>query len=448
MRWQLAILVSVAILAAGLNGFAETEKAEIKVIKPGEEAETKESAPKEAEVSSGQAAQPEKKWWQHPTMTGDWGGNRTFWRDHGVELSFFYNSFVGIRATGGKDPGSTTKHSGSVDFFLRTDFERMGLIPGGEIFMQVKNNHGKNINLSVGAISDPVDDADFTQPIYIDQLWYQQTFWGRKMQLRAGYLDLQTIIDRNAFANSEDVMFMNTLLDNNNAIIPLKIGFGAVLFFRPTNWLSFTVGASDRDNNILHAGWETAFDGLDSLMPYFETGFKPRISSSRGPLAGNYRIGVFNDPRSKTVWGTDRPWEDPVVSGNDVGVYVSFDQMLFAEKPNSSEGLGAFFRWGHRDETVNKLSDMWSAGLQYMGPFKARNRDRLGLGFYSVYGSQLYTEVEDTEFDKETGYEVYYSFQLTPWLTFTPDIQYIATPGGDVSAKDAWVIVFRTRFTL
>lgn len=403
-----------------------------------------------AASETAQASQPtpKDKWWQQPRMTGNWGGERDELSARGLDLSFYYNSFVGIRATGGAEPGSTTKYSGSIDFFLQADSQKMGLWQGGQLLMQVKSNQGKNINPSVGAISDPIDDADFTKWIYIDQLWYQHSFLNRKLQVRAGYLDLQTIIDRNAFANSEDVQFMSTLLDNNNAIVPLLIGFGAAVFVDPADWLSFTFGISDRDNTILQAGWDTAFDDFESLMAYGEGTLKSQFPSPRGNLAGNYRFGILHDPREKAIFGTGGEESDPDISPGDVGFYMSFDQMLFPEEPNSQQGLGAFFRWGHRDETVNKLKEVWSAGFQYRGAFPKRDKDLLGFGFYSVLGSDKYKQHSDPEFDRETGYEVYYSFQLTPWLTFSPDFQFIDSPGARESAKDAVVFAFRTRFTL
>ena len=97
-------------------------------------------------------------------------------------------------------------------------------------------------------MGDPIDDADGHHAIYIDQLWYQQSSPSRKLQVRVGYLDQQTILDRNVFANSEDRQFMSTYLDNNNAIIPLAIGPGAAVFYNATDWLSFVVTTSDAES--------------------------------------------------------------------------------------------------------------------------------------------------------------------------------------------------------
>jgi hypothetical protein len=42
------------------------------------------------------------------------------------------------------------------------------------------------VNRDVGAISDPIDDADFDEPIYVDELWAQQSLLGGRLRIRAG----------------------------------------------------------------------------------------------------------------------------------------------------------------------------------------------------------------------------------------------------------------------
>jgi porin len=207
-----------------------------------------------------------------------------------------------------------------------------------------------------------------------------------------------------------------------------------------------TVGIIDADNKILHAGWDTAFDGFDSLMIFFETGLRSRIPSKRGPLGGNYRFGVLLDPRDRVTFSTQGV-SSPQTDSGDVGVYASLDQMLVPEQDDASQGLGVFFRWGHRTPDVNRISDFWSTGLQYRGLLQGRNEDLMGLALYSVSGSGDYRTFLDPGFERETGCEVYYSFQLTPWLTFSPDFQFIDNPGARESVRDAMVFGFRTRVT-
>ncbi len=45
--------------------------------------------------------------------------------------------------------------------------------------------------------------------------------------------------------------------------------------------------------------------------------------------------------------------------------------------------------------------------------------------------------------DNETVFESYYNIVVTPWLHISPDIQYIVTPGGDKTNRDAVVLAVR-----
>jgi len=41
--------------------------------------------------------------------------------------------------------------------------------------------------------------------------------------------------------------------------------------------------------------------------------------------------------------------------------------------------------------------------------------------------------------------KVYYQMLMTPWLAIAPHVQYVATPGGDETAKDATVVGVRVQ---
>ncbi len=388
--------------------------------------------------------------WDQKRLTGDWGGVRTMLEDHGLSFALYYNSYYGVNAHGGLDTTNAQRFSGSYDLILTVDFDKMGLIPGGKLlgFGQGFYSDSKNVNRKVGALGEPFDDADGVREIYVDQLWYEQSFLDKKFALRAGYLDQQSIIDRNAYANSEDKFFMNTYLDNNNAIIPLTIGLGASLFVNPTDWLGFVIGAADGDAKVGRTGFDTAFhDGAD-FFGYFQADFKVKLPSSRGDLPGTYRFGVFYDPRTKevfrdTVGGALATWSET----GDVGYYVNFDQMVYRESPDDLQGLGAFLRWGTRDGDVNRVSYFWSTGLEYTGLLPRRQRDVCGFGVYSLRSSNRYRTEINGDFLRETGYELFYRIQVTEWLQITPDLQYIARPGALDTTDDAFVMGLRARFT-
>jgi len=390
-------------------------------------------------VCGASAQEPLKSWSVNTAqLTGDWGGARTDLEAQGFRFSLFYIHYFGHKGVGGLDPRSRGRQSGSVDLFGQFDFQKMGVVRGGEALLHIKNNWSRNINPEVGALGDPIDDADGNHAVYIDQLWYQQSSPSRKLQVRLGYLDQQTILDRNVFANIEDRQFMSTFLDNNNAIIPLAIGPGAAVFYNAADWLSFVVTASDAKSRPPDFSFATAFDG--EYFTYFETDLKARIGSSNGPLTGNYRFGFFLDPRDRMVFGSDR-----IVKRNE-GFYVSFDQMLYGEPSGDDQGFGAFFRYGQRPSNVNRIARFWSAGAQYKGLISRADQHTIGFGMYSAIGSHIYRDEVDPEFDRETAYELYYAFPLTPAIVLSPGVQYVDQPGG-LKTRDS-VVVFALRVRL
>jgi len=70
-------------------------------------------------------------------------------------------------------------------------------------------------------------------------------------------------------------------------------------------------------------------------------------------------------------------------------------------------------------------------GLNYKGLITTRDNDVLGVAF--AYG-HLNNNPEDNEGSSFPGYEMVfeatYQMELTPWLSFQPDLQYVIHPSG------------------
>lgn len=360
-------------------------------------------------------------------LLGDPWGARSWLDEMGVDLQLFFQTFVGTY-------DGAVRNSGSYDGFVRADLEALGLLPGATALFHYKGTYGFNVNRRVAALSDPIDDADGDEAIWVAELWLDQEIVSERVRVRAGYLDQQVSFDRNAFANSEDRQFMATYLDNNG-VLPLRVGLGANLYLAPTPWLELALGTSDADNHPRRSGWDTAFDGVDSLMGYAEATLHARPAG----LPGSYRFGVFYDTKRKSVFGTQE------TRRGDLGGYLNFDQFLYLEPGQESQGLGVFGRWGRADPDVNRIEWFWSGGLHYEGLLPGRDADVLGLGFYGAVGSTRYRAQVDPDFEGETGMELYYKVVLTPWLHVTPDVQLILDPGGQSTASNALVGVLRLR---
>ena len=262
------------------------------------------------------------------------------------------------------------------------------------------------------------------------------------MRLRGGYLDYQTIIDRNAYANSEDVQFMNAALDNN-LLVPLKIGFGATLFVDPADWLGLIIGTSDAENEIRECRLghrvrcdDRRPDGVRRGEPS-----RPSCRSARGRAAGQLPRGDSTTTRaSRSVFGEmgTHDWERSAL-------WLSFDQMVYREREDDQQGLGLFYRYGYREEESYATSQLHSAGLECRGLLPRRDADAFGVGFYRLVSSDDFRAQVHLDFGDETGFEAYYRIQVAPWFAITPDVQYVRYPGGLDSNRDALAFVLRAR---
>ena len=125
--------------------------------------------------------------------------------------------------------------------------------------------------------------------------------------------------------------------------------------------------------------------------------------------------------------------------GDDVGLYLNFDQMVLKENdnPKDKQGLGVFGRYGFANGDVNKVNHFWSLGASYLGLVPTRDADVLGFGVAQSILSSQYRHNVNSLADRETVYELYYAIKVTPWLTVSPDLQVITNPGGNKDARDA-----------
>ena len=93
-------------------------------------------------------------------------------------------------------------------------------------------------------------------------------------------------------------------------------------------------------------------------------------------------------------------------SRDDLGFYLSFDQMLIKENDdaNDSQGLGGFFRYGYADGRRNDVQNFFSFGAQYQGLIEGRDNDVLGAGFshgtFTDLANSVYSDDYESVFDR------------------------------------------------
>lgn len=380
------------------------------------------------------------------TLTGDWFGFGKTIEQYGLSVNLHATQLYQQNVSGGLSTHRRKgRYSGRYDLELDADLDKLINLPGGRVYMLTEGDWSQGINgPSVGSLFGVDGLAQVDDPIYIWELYYEQMLFDDKVLLRAGRIDLTSgfechdcpaSFDCNAYANDETRQFLNNSLINNPTIPFSDPGLGVILHVTPVEWWYVSAAVADANANSHKGGFSTAFHGPENTFSIYEMGFVPNISSKKGRLPGTYRLGMWYDPQKK------QRFDGNGFKSDDMGFYLSCDQMLFKENSvaDDSQGLGVFARYGHADGAVNEIANFWSVGAQYQGLIEGRDNDVLAVGV----GQGLLSRSGDFTASNETALECYYNMQITPWLHVSPDIQYIFNPGGDASVQDAVVLGVR-----
>ena len=181
-------------------------------------------------------------------MTGDWGGLRTELAEMGITFNIDLTQIFQGNARGGKDTNNGVAYSGSTDYEIKFDFQRMGLWPGAFLRVKGETQFGHSINSKVGSIMSPNSDALFPVPddsgiTTLTDVEFTQ-FFSEHFGIQIGRIDFRGG-DSNVFAHDERTQFMNLGLVANPILLSLApyTALMATAIFIPTDWLttSFTV---------------------------------------------------------------------------------------------------------------------------------------------------------------------------------------------------------------
>lgn len=389
-------------------------------------------------------------------LTGDWGGARSWLEDRGVSTALSLTVIYQNNVHGGERTKHAGRVSGSYDVEVTADLKKMGIGWGGELYLYGQGGWDEGVGGRgyVGELIGVNDDAIGDRSLDVVEAWYERSFLDDRLRVRLGKINLGVDFFTNAYANDSTAQFLNSAL----AIapeIPLPgdgIGhIGAQFVATPVEWFYFGAGVADAQADFRETGLNTAFHDEDYFFSLYEFGFMPIWKTERGGLPGNYRFGVWYDPQPKAEFFDDLDGRRRVpYKRDDLGFYTSMDQFVFKEKAGDDadgQGLGLFCRYGFTHAEVNEIEHFWNAGVQYQGLIPTRDDDVLGIGVAQGVLSHLIGRRGDRP-HRETVLEFYYNARLAPWITISPDFQWIFDPGGTRTGQDALVIGLRVQASL
>jgi porin len=343
---------------------------------------------------------------------------------------------------GGANRGDQTGNLFSGDLSLKLDTSKAGLWPGGFLSTRLEGRAGDSVLRRAGATS-PVNKAalfplvkdDSSEDTWAVTELVAMQFLSEHFGLMAGLINT-TAGDANPIAGSviSNAHFLNTgflFSPVESPVIP-SVTPGGGLIFLPTPTIQgslIAVGSTET------AG-ENPFDGYDGTTFSSEWTFKYQLGQLPGgmTIAGLYSINQSRAPLT----------EDPriliqrVLAGDSLktdkdswAVYWNGFQYLQGDE---KRGWGLFGRFGFSDGDPNPIAWSMAVGIGGVGLLPVRDKDRWGVGLYHLQ----YTDkgvIEALGIDDETGGEVFYNIEFTPWMHVTLDAQVVdsAIPGVDMA---------------
>ena len=270
----------------------------------------------------------------------------------------------------------------------------------------------RNADLStdIGSILD-VNGSLESEAAYLREFYWAQGPTDHFIYT-VGLIDASYRYDFNEAANDDTNHFLSSALINSATIDFPEPGYAIDGYWQPSeNWglhLGLYQGNCD-DNDGL--GCLDELTSKEYLAP-IEWGYRLEVP---GWGTGNYRILGFYK-------------EDDGKKGG--GLSISVDQQIGRFMP--------FLRASIGDPDIAEVERFFSAGVAWQ-PLLKRPDDVIGLGYAT--GSPA-----DKNKPTEKLFELYWRFQLNPFVSVTPDIQWVFDPANNPD-KDR-VFVFGMRLNL
>ena len=218
------------------------------------------------------------------------------------------------------------------------------------------------------------------------EVWLRTQFFGQKLSLTAGRLDLTNYFDQNRVSNDETTQFISDALVNNQMLGLAVNGTGFALEYDPKNMFVFKFGVQQSNPDATSLS--------DSIYSLSEVGMK--ITPFSLP-EGNYRLWF-------------RANNGDVESKKAIG--ISLDQKI-------TPVVSLFGRYGtqdlHAEGNTSWDDHYWSAGFGITQGAVINPHDSWGVGFAQTkFGN-----------DKEHLAEGYYNFELTQRLRLSFTLQHV-----------------------
>jgi len=188
------------------------------------------------------------------------------------------------------------------------------------------------------------------------------------------------------------------------------------------------VFAFDNNATVRKSGFDTAFESPAGTTVGAEFSLTVEPCDYKGTQRIGYAYSDKTFDRLDPDFRINLPSDEGVDTKQDDYVFwYNFDQYIFTEAEDPSQGIGIFGRYGYSNGKANVLDDFFSFGIGGKGIVEDRDEDTFGLGYYYAGTSDDFPD--SANLDNEEGIEIYYAAQMTKSVQVTQALQWINDPG-------------------
>ena len=409
--------------------------------------------------------------WTRPTLTGDWLGWRSCLQESGITFAgrsthyaFGIEGGINTPVPPPLGQGDTFKYTGRGEYDLIFDLEKFGGMPHGKLLVRAQHWYGEfgNVSLNSGAFAPPVFPAVLPPQIndqgvpYITDFVVTQPL-SEKLVLFAGKKNVIGGADQDIFAggNGTDQFINQALIANPAFLLALPYSSVTAGVAMPRQWgvvSAYVYDPQDRTDQF--------FSQLEDLFSEgVIVGGEVKVNTNFLCMPGEHHVGgiwkhldmvdLSADPPYPTYPYPPAPPGAPTIR-DSYTVYYGFDQYLKLYSNEPRRGWGFFGRVSISDANPTPLRYFLSAGIGGDSPVRCHRGDSFGIGWYYVGASDEFGQIAQAKFGPRdgTGAELFYNFQVTPWLNITPDLQIVRPGWGAVATDDAFIYGLRVNMKL
>jgi porin len=379
--------------------------------------------------------------------------------------AYSYTGVLQSNVAGGSRRGTTFGGAAALQLTLTLD----QLVPwrGAQMFLFLLDTHGGMPTDLVGALQ-AVSGIEAPPGLRVEELWIQQNAFANRLSLLVGRYDVNTEFYR----LQSTALFVHSSLGIGPEFAQSGVegpstfpytAVGARADFKPSANLVWRAAVVDGTPVDRPGGGARLFARRDGILLMGEVATLDRADTANLPRDRRFQIGrgvtrPYERKIALGVWhytATFADLVDTLPNGSAVrhrgssGAYLIADQSLWRAPAGGPRVLAAFAQLGLGDSRVNRVGGYVGGGLTLTAPLPRRAQDQLGLAAATALLGSHYkrTFATNSALASETTLELTYLAQLSTFLSAQADVQYVASPGGSRTTRNALVPGLRFSLT-